>query len=155
MTRFLKNVLAWIFAVVTTVILGVVFQTQNVIARLGDIGADVSLGERLVMTGYDISHLGTLYGVFISLAFLIAFLVGGLVYRFAKFGRSVVYAMAGAVAILVMLFAMKANFFDIHIIAGARDMPGIALQMLAGAIGGFVFSRASQKPSLNPHSNSR
>jgi len=52
--------------------------------------------------------------------------------------------VAGAVAILVMLFAMKAKFFDIHIIAGARDGLGISLQMLAGAIGGFVFAKISR-----------
>jgi len=34
------------------------------------------------------------YGLFILVAFLIAFLAGGTVYRFAKFGRSIVYAMS-------------------------------------------------------------
>lgn len=144
MTRVLKSIGGWVFAVLTTAIVGVALQTQNVISRLGEIGADVSLGERLSMTGYDIAHLGSLYGIFIAAAFLVAFLAGGLVFHFAKFGRSVVYMVAGAVAILVMLFAMKANFFDIHIIAGARDKFGIMLQMLAGAIGGYVFSRISQ-----------
>ena len=142
--RIPRLFLAWILATLTTIAIGVFFQTQNVISKLGDIGADVSLGERLSMTGYDIQHLGSLYGIFILAAFLIAFLMGGLVFHFAKFGRPIVYAVAGAVAILVMLFAMKANFFDIHIIAGARDMVGIGLQMLAGAIGGFVFARFSR-----------
>ncbi len=145
LVSLIKNVPAWILAVVVTAILGVIFQTQNVIARLGGIGADISFGERLVMTGYDVSHLGTLYAIFIALAFVIAFLAGGLVYRFAKFGRPVIYAVAGAAAIFVMLFAMKANFFDIHIIAGARDMAGISMQILAGGLGGFVFAKLSAK----------
>lgn len=151
MDRFLKIlrrlpilIAAWLLAVLTTVIFGVALQTQNVIARLGGIGADISLGERLSMTGYDIVHLGSLYGIFIAIAFIVAFLAGGLVFHFTKFGRPVIYAVAGAVAILVMLFAMKAQFFDIHIIAGARDGLGIAMQMLAGAAGGFVFARVSK-----------
>jgi len=124
--------------------LGITFQTQNVLARLGDIGADVSFGDRLSMTFYDIQHLGSLYIIFISIALAVAFLLGGLVYRFAKFGRPIIYMVAGGVAILVMLFAMKAQFFDVHIIAGARDAFGLGLQMLAGAIGGLIFARITK-----------
>ncbi|MEP3655943.1 MAG: hypothetical protein ABJO36_13700 [Litorimonas sp.] len=144
MDGIFKRIGGWFAGVLTAVVLGVIFQTQNVLARLDDIGADVGFAERLSMTLYDLQHLGSLYIIFVSIALAIAFLVGGLVYRFAKFGRPIVYCVAGAVAILVMLFAMKANFFDIHIIAGARDAFGISLQMLAGAIGGFVFARISR-----------
>lgn len=145
MRRVLKIMAAWVLAVLATVLVGVVFQTQNVIARLNDIGANVSLTDRLSMTSYDIIHLGSLYGAFIAIAFLIAFLSGGIVFHLAKFGRPFVYVVAGAVAILIMLFAMKQVFFDTHLIAGARDALGISLQMLAGAIGGFVFARMSRQ----------
>lgn len=145
MRRVLKIMAAWVLAVLATVLVGVVFQTQNVIARLNDIGANVSLTDRLSMTSYDIIHLGSLYGAFIAIAFLIAFLSGGIVFHLAKFGRPFVYVVAGAVAMLIMLFAMKQVFFDTHLIAGARDALGISLQMLAGAIGGFVFARMSRQ----------
>lgn len=136
---------ALVLATLTTIVIGVAFQTQNVISKLSDIGANVSLADRLSMTGYDILHLGSLYGVFILAALFVAFLVGGMLFRFVKFGRPIIFMVAGAVAILVMLFAMKAEFFDIHIIAGAKDSFGIMLQMIAGAIGGFVFSKFSRK----------
>lgn len=145
MRRVLKIMAAWVLAVLATVLVGVVFQTQNVIARLNDIGASVSLTDRLSMTSYDIIHLGSLYGAFIAIAFLIAFLAGGIVFHLAKFGRPFVYVVAGALAMLIMLFAMKQVFFDTHLIAGARDALGISLQMLAGAIGGFVFARVSRQ----------
>jgi len=139
----LKRIGAWLVGALTAVIIGVFMQTQNIIARLGHIGADIGLGERLSMSVYDIQHLGSLYGIFIAIALAIAFLAGGLLYHFTKFRRSIIYFIAGAVAIFVMLFAMKAVFFDIHIIAGARDMLGIALQMLAGGVGGVIFSRVT------------
>lgn len=142
--RIATRLSALVLATLTTIVIGVAFQTQNVISKLSDIGADISLSERLSMTGYDILHLGSLYGIFILLAFFVAFLVGSIVFRFAKFGRSIIYMLAGAFAIFVMLFAMKANFFDIHIIGGAKDSFGIFLQILAGAVGGFVFSRLSR-----------
>jgi len=144
MGKIIKRIGAWLAAVIAVVILGVAIQTQNVIARLGNLGADVGFGDRLSMTAYDISHLGSLYGIFIAIALAIAFLAGGVVFRVAKFGRPLIYSVAGGIAILIMLFAMKRAFFDIHIIAGARDGLGITLQMLAGVIGGWVFAHLTR-----------
>lgn len=144
MSRILKHIVAWLAAVIAVVLLGVIFQTQNIISRLGNLDANVSFGERLSMTTYDIIHLGSLYGIFIAIALAIAFLVSGLVYRIAKFGRPVIYAVAGGIAILVMLLLMKRAFFDVHIIAGARDALGITLQMLAGITGGWVFAHLTR-----------
>ena len=144
MKKFIRLIAAWLMAVLVTLCLAVIFQTQNVIARLNALGGEIGFGDRLSMTFYDLQHLGSLYGIFLTIALLIAFLAGGALFSFVKFGRPIIYMVAGAVAIFVMLFAMKTQFFDIHIIAGARDGIGIALQMLAGAIGGFVFSKISR-----------
>jgi len=144
MDKIIKRIGAWLAAVLAVGILGVIFQTQNVIARLGGLGADVGFEDRLSMMAYDISHLGSLYGIFIAIALALAFLAGGVVFRVAKFGRPLIYSVAGGIAILIMLFAMKRAFFDIHIIAGARDGLGIAFQMLAGIIGGWVFAHLTR-----------
>ena len=156
MINFLKRLGAWLTAILIVVILAVTLQTQNVIARLGKLGANIGFGDRLSMTAYDISHLGSLYAIFIAIALAIAFLASGLLYRFTKFGRPVIYAVAGAVAILIMLLAMKQTFFGVHIIAGARDGFGIALQMLAGSIGGWVFAHLTRNLSgkkISTHEN--
>lgn len=149
MLIFFKRLGAWLAAVLVTVILGVIFQTQNIISRLGNMGADISVGERLYMTAYDITHLGSLYGIFITIALGIAFLVGGLLYRGVKFGRPIIYSVSGGTAILVMLFLMKQAFFDVHIIAGARDALGITLQLFSGAIGGWVFAHLTRHLPAN------
>lgn len=152
MDGIIKRIGGWLAAVLTTVILGVCLQTQNVLARLENIGADVGFADRVSMTFYDIFRLGSLYIIFVSMALAVAFLLGGLVYHFAKFGRPIVYVVAGATAILVMLFAMKMRFFDVHLIAGARDGFGIGLQMLAGAIGGFAFAWITKPKEKAPAS---
>lgn len=146
--RFLNRFKALIFAALITVVLGVILQTQMVIASLNDLGANIGLGQSLSMTAYDIFYLGKPYGVLILIALLIAFLVGGLVYRFAKFSRPVIYTIAGGTAIFVMLFAMKNVFFGVHLIAGASDTFGILLQIIAGMAGGFVFAHLSRKSAL-------
>jgi len=46
---------------------------------------------------------------------------------------------------IVLLYAMKARFFDVHIIAGARSYLGQLFQMIAGAAGGYVFYKKIQK----------
>lgn len=153
MNGIIKRIGGWLVAVLTTVIVGITFQTQNVLARLGDIGADVSFGNRLSMTAYDIFYLGQLYFIFVGIALAAAFLAAGALCHFTKFARPLIYAVAGAIALLVMLLGMKQAFFDIHMIAGARDNFGIALQMLAGAIGGLVFARLSGSNKKAPAYN--
>ena len=136
-SRFVPS---WLAGAIATTVLAVLLQTQAVIARLNGIGADIGLGERLAMSGYDVFRLGSFYIIFITLGMLVAYLAGLLVYRLAGFGRMIIFAVAGAVAMLVMLLAMKQAFFGIHMIAGARDGFGIGLQMVAGAVGGLVFA---------------
>ena len=140
MAKFLRFLIGWILGAVTTTAVGVALQTQNVIARLNDIDANIGVGQRLSMTLYDLAYLGSLYLVFVAIGTLVAYLAGLLVYRIAGFGRPIVFAVAGAVAILAMLMLMKQAFFGIHLIAGARDGVGIGMQMAAGAIGGLVFA---------------
>ena len=150
--NFIKSkkhyIFAWAVAVLVTTILAVFFQTQNIIARLNKLGGDIQLSDRLSMTLYDMFHLGSAYGIFIAIALAIAFCAGGVVFKVAKFGRKLIYFCAGMCAIFVMLFLMKNVFFGIDLIAGARDMMGLGLQMFAGAIGGLIFARVSKKNKI-------
>ena len=149
MTESFKRIGSWLVAVFTTAVLGVFLQTQNVISRLNDIGGDIGFGDRLFITAYDIFYLGKPYFLFVGIALTFAFGAAGLVYRIAKFARPFIYIIAGAVALFVMLWAMKEVFFKIPAIAGARDGFGIAMQMTAGALGGYIYAK------LNPASTAK
>lgn len=142
--KTLNRLKALIIAVIFTAILGVILQTQMVVSRLNDLGADISLAKNISMIAYDLTYLTQLYGLFILIALLIAFMVGETIYRMTKFGRPIIYIVAGGTAIFVMLFAMKNVFFGVHAIAGASDPFGIMLQIIAGMIGGFIFERVSR-----------
>ena len=139
-----KRIIRWlgilIVSVTFTVILAVSIQTQRVIGGLEEIGASVPIGERIGMTAYDVMHLGSLFGIFVFIALFVAFLAAGFLCRFIKLSPPFVYSVAGAVAVIIMLMIMKRAFFDVHIIAGARDGIGIALQALCGALGGYIFA---------------
>lgn len=144
MRSFFTSVRGWLAAVIVGTVFASVISTQRVIGALNDAGTSIELGDRFSMTGYDLIHFGTLYGLFILLAFLVAFLVGGILFRMTGFGRGVIYEVAGAVAMLVMLLLMQSVFFGVPIVGGARDGFGLALQMLAGGVGGYAFHRLTK-----------
>ncbi|PHS37188.1 MAG: hypothetical protein COA91_10775 [Robiginitomaculum sp.] len=145
MRRFGKIFLVFILSVVVATLLATLFSSQFVIAGLAQAGAEISWGERLSMTLYDLGHLGRLYAIFIFIGLAIAFLAGGLVYRFAKTKRPLIYVVAGMACFVVMLYLMQAVFFGVPIIAGARSTLGLAFQALAGGLGGYVFARLTAR----------
>ena len=144
-------VLTVISAIVTTLIASII-STQRVLSSLNDLGAGTPLSDRISMTLYDAQHFGSMYGIFVLLGLLVAFLVGGdLGNRFPKL-RLYLLIGAGMVAIYVMLYLMRQVFFGVPIVAGARDGLGLFLQMIAGGVGGFVFYllTKSKMPVANP-----
>lgn len=144
MKSFFVSVRGWLAAVITCTVLASFVSTQRVIGSLNEAGTSIGLGERLSMASYDIIHFGTLYGIFILLAFLIAFSVGGLLFKKIRYGRGIIYVVAGSVAMLVMLLLMQSVFFGVPIVGGARTGIGLALQMLAGGVGGYIFHRLTR-----------
>ena len=154
--KTLKRILAFILKLlvlflkvlsvsVLTALIASIFSTQRVIGSLGEIGGKVEVGDRLSITIYDALHFGSLYWGFITLAFIAAFNAAWALHKGVKFGRPVIFAVAGAVAMLVMLLAMEQVFFGVPIVAGARDVVGLLLQMLAGGIGGFLFAKLTTR----------
>ncbi|MEQ8268076.1 MAG: hypothetical protein RH982_12840 [Parvibaculum sp.] len=138
-----KIVMAFVLAVIVATVLGSIAHTQFVLAGLTDLNVVIPLSERISMTLQDIAGMGPLYGGIVGLGFLAAMLAGALVFRFAGTQRTLIYSVAGAVAVAVALTAMG-MVYDITPIAGARSTAGFIAQMIAGALGGLTFARLSQ-----------
>lgn len=152
MKKLLSSLPRLLLAAIVTAVLGTIFSTQKIIsasAKVSDLYADkMTFGTRLSNTGYDLLHFGPLYLFCILIAFLIAM---GVVSRIARKTPNLslpLHVGAGAVAMAVMLWGMKQIFFNVQIVAGARDGSGLILQMLAGAIGGWVVWRGRQKDAV-------
>ena len=155
MPQPLRWILGWLASAAVITALATLVQTQVVIGMLPDVaptlGAEpapvpVDAGERLDQSGYDLFRLGSLYGLFILAATLVAWLAAEGVARFAPVRlRWVAFVVAGAVAMLVMLFFMRMAFFNVDILAGARDAVGKGLQALAGATGGYLMARLTRR----------
>jgi len=136
MARFVRWVLGLIAAALATYIVGSVLNSQSVIA-MHDIS--VSIGDRLNMTLFDITNM-VAYLAIIAIALLAGFLIATILKRFLPNLARVAYPIAGAAAIAVTLGAMYMVFQTIPI-SGARSTMGFLGQVLAGAIGGWVFAR--------------
>jgi len=149
MVRVFRFIFYAIIAAMVTTLLASFISTQRVLSAINDIGVPIAFSDRFSTAAYDLQHFGPLYGLFILVAFLIAFFVGQDLGN--KYPRLRIYWLVGAgiVAIYVMLFLMKQVFFGVPIVAGARDGLGLFLQMLAGGAGGYVFYLLT-KPKPDP-----
>lgn len=132
--------LGLVLAGVFMALAGVIVQTQFVLAALSGAGATISTGDRLSMTLADMAGLGPLYLVFILIGFLIAFSAGALVVRLTPLPRTLVYAVAGAVCMFVMLTLLREVFFGVPVIAGTRSLAGEISQAVCGALAGVFFA---------------
>ena len=127
-------------AVLTTYVVAAMLASNSVVASVIAMGLPVDFGTRFAMIGHDVVGMSASYLPLITVAFLIAFPVAGLLVRNRPTLRIAIFVLAGIVAILCVHFALKMTF-DITLVAAARTNAGLALQAMAGALGGYLFAR--------------
>ena len=142
--RFARMGLAFIAAAVTTFVLASVFYTQQVLAKQAAIGARYTTGQQVETYIDNLIGLAPAYGVVLTIALLIGFLVAAIVKRILVPLAPVAYPIAGAAAVFTAVWSIE-NLVaggGVGALGGARDALGIALQCLAGFAGGVVFAVA-------------
>ena len=118
------------------------FHSQYVVNQLVNVGVVVSLSDRINLTLDDWVGLLPTYGAIIAVALAIAFLVTVQLNKKVQKYSSLLFVFAGIVAFAIVLIAIE-SIMNIHIIAGARGW-GFYAQLLAGAMGGFVFAKLTK-----------
>lgn len=122
-----------------------VLHSQFVVNELVAVGVKVSGMDRLSLSIDDWVGLLPTYGIIIAVGLLVAFLICGGVFRKAlvldSVKRTFTWSLAGTAAIAVILLAMQ-PIMNITLIAGAREW-GFYAQLIAGALGGFVFAKTT------------
>lgn len=143
--------LACFFGSLVTTIIGSIISTHRVIEAaipLNDVFASQMTTEiRLSTILDDILGLGPIFLLFIMIAFVIA-MRSAISLASKKPDLTLpLFLGAGFVAMPVLLSSMKFAFFNVDIIAGARDLTGYFLMALAGLIGAFIVYKI-YKPAL-------
>jgi len=136
----IKTAIAYLLSVIAAYLLSVAFYTQQVIAKMQAVGAVYS-GQQQINTFVDnLTGLWQLASM-IAVALMIAFVVAFFVKRVLKPLAPIAYPAAGGAAILLMLYLIEQQLGGgAGVIGGARDATGLALQTLAGFLGGAVFA---------------
>ena len=139
LTRILPSFLvSWLL----TFTLASLFHSQYVVNQLVNVGVVVGFSDRVSLTLDDWLGLLPTYGAIIAIALAIAFLVTVQLNKKVQKYRTQLFVIAGIVAFAMVLIAIE-SIMNIHIIAGARGW-GFYTQLLAGAAGGYVFSRLTK-----------
>ncbi|MEO0398293.1 MAG: hypothetical protein AAF224_02595 [Pseudomonadota bacterium] len=130
--------------------------TQTVVNQQASVGAVYTSGQ--VFETF-LANVGNMFldgpaslGVIIAIALGCGFLAAGLVRRFIQISAYLIYPAAGAVAIMTAFIAAESAFnillegnpgFSkgrLIFLSGAQGVSGSALQGIAGALGGLLFT---------------
>lgn len=137
--RFLAGrLLAWLAAVATAYLLASISATQSVVASLQGMGVAVPFSVRLSMTWNDIVGMAGMLLALVAFALLVAFLVTALLRRWVRRGAGLLYFLAGVTALVILHLALHAAL-GVTPVAIARSPGGLAVQGLAGGVGGLVY----------------
>ncbi len=138
----LRILLGYVLAVATTTVAGSVLQSHKVMIDLRHAGA--AIGPDLVkqMTMSDLQAFGPQFGAIVAIALAVGFLVAAGLKRLLTPLAPVAYVLGGAAAIAaaLMVLPIVLKLDGIVPLAGSRGAAGFALQLLAGAAGGLVFT---------------
>ena len=142
----IRRIAAFVGAVLSAYVLGAFASTQMVLNAVAALGVPVGAATRATAVLHDLPGMAPVYGPLITIAFLIAFPVAALVMRFVPRPRTLGYVLAGAVALLAVHVLMPA-LLGMHMFPATRSVAGVAWQVGAGAVGGYVFGRFRGKRS--------
>jgi len=145
-----RRIVGFIFAVMVTFSLGAIASTQSVISSLADMGAPLTVNERLSMTLHDLVGMLPLYGSLVAIGFLLALPVAGWASHRLGSLRVLGFVLAGALAVFLVHAGLH-SIFGTSLVAGARSTLGLSVQILAGAIGGYCYLLIRDEPRLDGH----
>lgn len=135
----IRQLAAYLLAVIVAYLLASITATQSVIARLAEMGVEVNFVDRLRMTLHDIAGMAGMFLPLIAAAFLVAFLLSALLCRWLGRRSIALYVLAGAVALIAIHLSLNLAF-GITPVAIARTTGGLLIQGLAGAVGAYLYA---------------
>lgn len=139
-----KHLVAFPAAVILTAVLASLCSTQFVLAELTALGIEISVSARIAMCFEDLGILRSLLPA-VAACWLVGFPVAHALEARIGGNRNAWFVAAGGAALVGELLIMQA-VLGVTAIAGARSLPGLLCQGVAGALGGYLFARMTRVP---------
>lgn len=144
-TQIAWVLISFLVAVTVTYVLAAISQTALVLQALETAGASFPLTvwlQTMLRDLYGLAFGGKYVSYYqtIVIGLGIALPTAALSLKWLPLPRSLVYAVAGATAMATILFVVERNFYNLTLFAGTRGWPGFCTQLLAGALGGWIFA---------------
>jgi hypothetical protein len=143
----LRTLLYFLLAVLLASALGSVLQTQFNLANLQALGAPISLSVRLHTTGLDLLGFSPTFAVLVLLGFVFALPSASLLTRSWPGGRWLLFALAGALAVLAAMALANALLPMPTLIGANRTLAGTLGLMACGSLGALLFASLAQRAS--------
>lgn len=140
----LRTLLYFLLAVLLASALGSVLQTQFNLANLQALGAPMSLSVRLHTTGLDLLGFSPTFAVLVLLGFVFALPSASLLTRSWPAGRWLLFALAGALAVLAAMALANALLPMPTLIGANRSLAGTLGLMACGSLGALLFARLAR-----------
>lgn len=137
-----------LLAAVVGFIFASILHTQSVLAKLTELNINITTAERFNTTWQDLLGLAPTYGLLILMTLTLSFSIAGLVNIKLSAPKAIIYPLAGGTGFLLMLLAMQ-PILGVTLIAGARGVFGLMLQVSAGIIAGICFAQLSKRQGPN------
>ncbi len=135
-----RTVGAFLFAAAATYLLAAVFYTMRVLSGQSAFGVTYTPAQQLETFLANATGLW-IYGVLITVALGVAFLIAWGVKKALPLLAPAAYPIAGAAAMFALLTLIETQLGGgAGIIGGARTPIGVALQCMAGLAGGAAFA---------------
>ena len=132
----MNKIKGFLGAIVATYIMGTIFISQGNLAQVAALGVPVDIASRINAAWHDATHMVSLYLPLSLIALLIAFLVASWLLKRLGQWANILFPLAGFTAMLTLVFTLN-TVFGLTPIAPTRFLPGLLLQGLAGAVGGY------------------
>ncbi|PIW30202.1 MAG: hypothetical protein COW29_04560 [Rhodobacterales bacterium CG15_BIG_FIL_POST_REV_8_21_14_020_59_13] len=150
MPGWIRLPLAYLAAVVIGGLATTILSTQIVLQYLVNAGAVMPLEARMAATLADLTGFAPTLILLTAIGYLIAFPVARLVSHRIGGLRAFGYVLAGFVTLMVMIYAIEVFYqavlaSTITPIGSGRDLWGLVILGIGGALGGAVFARLAKR----------
>jgi hypothetical protein len=147
MSSKLPTLLYFLLAVLLATLMGTVLQTQFNLANLQALGAPMPLGVRVQTTCLDLLGFSPTFAVLVILGFIFALPAASRLTRVWPKGRWLLFALAGALAVLAAMALANALLPMPTLIGANRSLAGTLALMASGSLGALLFAVLARRSS--------